>query len=223
MSSTWRTAIGVSILTAGLCATKALDAASGSTRPELSQPLSSLPMTLGDWIGRDEPVEPEVIQAAQTDDYLSRVYKDPRRPGLALVLWVNYSRLGLNLRHSPEICLPGGGFTKLESQTLTLEIPRNGAPLPITRLAYAKGELVQSIGFWYYIFGEGSVERFVRKLPITSRSSHGRTTRGSALTAEVFYPGDSDPDGMALRDFTQALLPALEKILPQDRANYHIP
>ena len=65
--------------------------------------------------------------------------------------------------------------------------------MPITRLGYCQGELVQGVGFWYYIFGEGELEHFVRRLPITSRSSHGRTTRGSGMTVEVFCPGDERP------------------------------
>jgi hypothetical protein len=32
-----------------------------------------------------------------------------------------------------------------------------------------------------------------------------------------------DPEGAALRDFSAALLAALEPILPAERANYHIP
>jgi hypothetical protein len=93
----------------------------------------------------------------------------------------------------------------------------------ITRLGYGQGELVKHVGFWYYIFGEGKLENFVRRLPITSRSSHGRTTRGSSMTVEIFYPGDDDPDGEALRNFAQALLIALEPILPLDRAEYYVP
>src|SRR5438876_3846031 len=93
----------------------------------------------------------------------------------------------------------------------------------ITRLGYSQGELVKHVGFWYYIFGEGKLENYVRRLPITSRSSHGRTTRGSSMTVEVFCPGDQDPDGESLREFAQELMKALEPILPVRRAAYHIP
>ncbi len=141
-----------------------------------------------------------------------------------LSLWINYSKHGLNLRHSPEVCLPSGGWTKVESQCRIVEVDRPGDnPLVLTRLGYSQGELVQGIGFWYYIFGEGSVERYVRQLPITSRSSHGRTTRGSGLTVEVFCPGEFDPDGEALQDFAKSLLSALEPILPDNRAEYFVP
>ena len=54
----------------------------------------------------------------------------------------------------------------------------------------------------------------MRSLPITSRSSHGRTTRGSSMTVEVFYPGENDPEGEGLREFARELLEALEGILP---------
>ena len=40
-------------------------------------------------------------------------------------------------------------------------------------------------------------------LSITSRSSHGQTTRGSSMTVEVFYPGDNDSEGDALREFAR--------------------
>jgi hypothetical protein len=137
---------------------------------------------------------------------------------------MNYSRNGLNLRHSPEICLPSGGWAKVESECRVIPVRgRDGAELPVMRLVYTQGELVQGVGFWYYIFGEGPLERYARRLPITSRSSHGRTTRGSGLTVEVFCPGDADPDGGALRDFAEALLGALDPILPHDRAAYYIP
>jgi hypothetical protein len=128
------------------------------------------------------------------------------------------------LRHTPEICLPSGGWNKIESQTRVLSVPvRENRTIPITRLGYGRGELVEHVGFWYYIFGEGRLENYVRRLPITSRSSHGRTTRGSSMTVEVFYPGENDPEGEGLREFARELLKSLDGILPIECADYHIP
>lgn len=224
MTSLRRITLCLGLLGMGLAADAGLELANRCERPEPKSRLSTIPMTLGRWVGRDEPVDADIIERAQTDDWINRVYEDPAEPGRRLTLWMNYSRTGLNMRHSPEVCLPSGGWTKVESATRILDV---GAPggrvIPVTRLGYAQGELVQGIGFWYYIFGEGRVERWVRRLPITSRSSHGRTTRGSGLTVEVFCPGELDPDGEALKDFASALLAGLEPILPEDRAIYHVP
>jgi EpsI family protein len=224
MSQARRILLCAMILTLGVAAEAALEGISEAPRPLLKRKLETIPTRLGTWVGQDEPVDPQVLEEAQATDYFSRTYQDARHPDRRLSVWINYSIHGLNLRHSPEICLPSGGWTKVESQSRVIEIPRpGGARLPITRLAYAKGELVQSVGFWYYIFGEGRLEHYVRSLPITSRSSHGRTTRGSGLTVEIFCPGESDPDGAALHEFAQALLAALEPILPENRAQYFIP
>jgi EpsI family protein len=224
MSKLFRASLCGLILCVGLAAQAALEQLNRTERPPLRRPLASLPMELGGWTGRDEPVDPDIVERAQTTEYLSRTYESRRRPGLALRLWVNYSREGTNLRHTPEVCLPSGGWTKVESQTRVAAVPLDhDHSVPISLLGYSRGELVERVGFWYYIFGEGKLENYVRRLPITSRSSHGRTTRGSSMTIEVFCPGDNDPEGEFLREFAQELLAALEPILPLERAVYHIP
>jgi hypothetical protein len=193
-------------------------------RPALRKPLATIPLDLGSWTGRDLPVEADIIERAQTTEYLSRNYESSKHPGLSVQLWINYSLYGNNLRHTPAICLPSGGWNQIESQTRTLSVPvGHDSSMTIIRLGYGRDELVESVGFWYYIFGEGKLENYVRSLPITSRSSHGRTTRGSSMTVEVFCPGELDPDGEGLRDFAHELLKVLEEILPPERADYHIP
>lgn len=218
-----RVVLGCSILASGLAGQGALERLSETSRPPLLSPLASLPMELGGWVGQDVPVDARVEKEAQATEYLNRAYQNPAWPGVQMTLWINYSEHGLNMRHSPEVCLPSGGWEKVESQTRVLEARSGRGPIRLTRLAYRQGELVQRIGFWYYIFGEGWLERSVRMLPITSRSSHGRTTRGSGLTVEIFCPGEVDPDSDALLDFTETLLAELDPIMPAERAQYHTP
>jgi hypothetical protein len=212
------------ILTTGLVAQAGLERLNQSERPSLLSPLAKLPLEMENWIGKDEPVDPDIIDRAQTTEYLNRIYESRKQPGLRFRLWINYSREGTNLRHTPEICLPSTGWSKVESLTRELEVsvgPSNS--ILITRLGYTRGELVEHVGFWYYIFGEGNLEKYVRSLSITSRSSHGQTTRGSSMTVEVFYPGDSDADGESLREFATELVRSLEPILPHERASYYVP
>lgn len=224
MTQMHRCLLCAGILMIGLAAQGELKRLNQTERPSLRRDLESIPLELGDWVGQKEDVAPDIVERAQTTAYLNRVYESRTQPGLRITLWINYSEKGTNLRHTPEICLPSGGWTKIESQTKVLNVlAPNDKVVRITRLGYGRGELVEQVGFWYYIFGEGKLENFVRQLPITSRSSHGQTTRGSSMTVEIFYPGERDPDGDALRDFAQALLIALEPVLPHDRAEYYVP
>lgn len=219
-----RTIVGLVLLAAGIVAQTSLDASMNRPRPRLRAALDTIPMQLGTWVGRDEPMDADILERTQADEYLNRSYEDSSHPGRTIKVWINYSLNGLNLRHTPEVCLPSGGWTKVESQTRVLQVAGpSGTPQTITRLCYTQSEIVQGIGFWYYIFGEGPMERFARTLPIGSRSSHGRATRGSGLTIELFYPGEFDPDGAVVTEFASTLLEALDPILPADRASYHVP
>ena len=111
MSATRRVTLCGGVLALALAAQAGLEAMTAIERPRLRAPLSAVPMELGHWVGRDETVNPLILKESQADDYLNRVYEDRRQPGRKLWLWVNYSREGLNLRHSPEVCLPSGGWT----------------------------------------------------------------------------------------------------------------
>jgi hypothetical protein len=226
MKKIGRVIVCLGLLTAGVAAQEALENASKIERPPLRRQLSTLPMELGDWSGEVEEINPDILDRSQATECISRLYTNPRFPGVALSLWINYSNEGTNMRHSPDRCLPSHGWTKIESMSRVLEIPASdGKEIPISRLVYSQveGELVQAIGFWYYIYGESRVERWVRGLPITSRSSHGRTTRGSGLTVEVFWRSESDPESEAFRNFAAALLGGLDPIMPTDRAVYFVP
>jgi EpsI family protein len=224
MSQINRAALCGAILATAMVAQAVLEGLNRTERPALRRPLASIPLALGNWTGHDERVEGDIIERAQTTEYLNRTYDSNTQAGLSLRIWINFSRYGNNLRHTPEICLPSGGWNKIESQTRVISVPVGGdRTIPITRLSYGQGELVEHVGFWYYIFGEGKLENYVRRLPITSRSSHGRTTRGSSMTVEIFYSGENDLDGESLREFARELLTALEGILPLDRAEFHIP
>jgi len=224
MNAIGRATLCLGLLSAGVAAQASLENLSRIERPPLRRPLASLPTRLGGWTGRDLEVNPKILQESQATESLSRGYENPKYPGMVLSLWINYSTHGTNLRHSPDICLPMHGSSKVESMTRVYPVAGpDGREVSICRLGYSQAELVQVVGFWYYIFGEGAAERWVRTLPITSRSSHGRTTRGSSMTVEVFWETQADPESEALRDFAKALLAGLEPILPTDRVGYHVP
>jgi len=221
-----RIALALGILGIGVMVQTALEAGYRTTRPLLAAPLQSFPYTLGDWVGRDEPMDLEILRQTQSDDYLNRVYEDRRHPGRVFKLWMNYSVTGLNMRHSPEICLPSRGWTKIESLTKVIQLrpeSTDDSGMKMTSLGYGQADQTQGIGFWYYIFGEGQLEQFARRLPISNRSSHGRTTRGSGLTVEIFFPGEFNSDSESVKQFSLAVVEAIEPLLPEDRKVYHIP
>lgn len=202
----------------------AYEALAAAPRLPLKAPLASIPYELGGWVGQDVPMDKDILDRSQATEFLNRTYQSKADPRRQVSLWINFSTTGLNMRHSPEICLPSSGWDKSEALTREVQVRRpDGSPQTISRLGYTRNETVQIIGFWYYIFGEGWMERSFRQLPLANRSSHGRTTRGSGLTVEIFCPHENDPEGKALTAFAEDLLKSLEPLLPEHQHLYHVP
>lgn len=223
MKTQFRVFLTIGLLSTGLIAHATLERIATIQRPQLVKDITSLPMIMGNWVGQDVPVADDIVERSQTDAYINRVYENTQIPGEKVSLWINYSNTGLNLRHSPEICLPSSGWERIESLHEILEITGDdGEKTPVSVLAYAKDATVQKLGFWYYIFGETPLHKAVRGLPITSRSSHGRTTRGSSMTIEIFRP-DSENDSTLMQDFAANLIRELSPYLPEKRDVYFRP
>src|ERR1700757_625270 len=70
-----RSGICGALVASGLALQVALEAACRIERPRLLRPLSSLPMEIGEWVGADRPVKADLVERAQTTDYLSRTYE----------------------------------------------------------------------------------------------------------------------------------------------------
>jgi EpsI family protein len=125
----WRQALvgAVVVLAAAGWGHRALVAridASLSQSAALRQPLASLPLQLGDWFGRDVPLDPQVLQAANFDDqYVSRSYASGTS-NAAVEVFVGYvgrprSRLG----HRPDVCYAAHGWDQVSQESIRIAAP----------------------------------------------------------------------------------------------------
>lgn len=139
---------GNSVVTVGAVAAFLLLLAGGTAyrllaarydRPTNSIPLkpgslAALPMIIGEWVGRDDPLDEAVVRATGTDDHINRTYTQAEA-GVPVALFIAY---GVRLRdlepHRPEVCYPGAGWTLDEVETLTLSLGKeNNLPCRILR------------------------------------------------------------------------------------------
>ncbi len=74
-------------------------------------PFDEFPMHFGDWQGYPLTISETVLKVASNDDYLSRVYVDPKRrlQGSVYVAYTAEPRRMLG--HRPRVCYTGGGWT----------------------------------------------------------------------------------------------------------------
>ncbi|OPX90595.1 MAG: hypothetical protein A4E53_00899 [Pelotomaculum sp. PtaB.Bin104] len=76
-----------------------------------SIPLGTFPMTLGQWQGRDVPINETVLKVAGNDDHLSRFYTNSQMK-MGASLYVGYTAEPRRmLGHRPQVCYVGNGWT----------------------------------------------------------------------------------------------------------------
>jgi EpsI family protein len=80
----------------------------------------AFPLRIGEWQGKERPVEEAVVKGADCDDCVSRTYS---RGAESVQLWVAYGVRARDLMpHRPEVCYPGNGYTLEDSRSLELPI-----------------------------------------------------------------------------------------------------
>jgi exosortase len=87
-----------------------------------ARPLSTFPLVVGLWQGRDLPIDAAIIEAAREDDSLHRQYEraDTRR---AVGLYVGYiGRARSWLGHRPDVCYPANGFRTVGQERVEIRM-----------------------------------------------------------------------------------------------------
>jgi exosortase D (VPLPA-CTERM-specific) len=117
-------------------------------RGEIVPPRESFqafPSQLGDWSGRRDTIDGEVLDVLQLDDYLMMNYA---RPGSGIVnLYVSWydSQRDRRTAHSPRSCLPGGGWQILDIRQATIGDTGQRA----NRMVITDGESRQLVYYWF--------------------------------------------------------------------------
>jgi len=143
--------------------------------------LSVLPMRLGNWTGREVPMDQAVVEATDTDDHINRVYS--RAAGTeSVALFVAYGVRARDLMpHHPEVCYPGSGWTLDDTRTTDLALA-DGSELECRVYTFSRPGLTnERIAVLNYYIVDGQYSPDVSLL----RSRVWRGSGGVKYTAQV--------------------------------------
>lgn len=176
--------------------------------PRLS--LQSFPAQLGPWQGTDVPLDKDVLAVLGPGDFLLRVYQNQehREPYIDLFIAYFASQRAGDTIHSPKNCLPGAGWSPVESTRVTLSLPGHG-PFPANRYVIAKGDARDIVLYWYWAHNRGVASEYWAKYYLVADSIRTNRSDGSLIRiSSQMYPGES-PDAAE-----QRLLPLASRIVP---------
>jgi EpsI family protein len=182
------------------------------------EPLSAFPKQIGDWTGTDVEIGKEIRDVLGPGDFMLRVYRsdDNRQPSTDLFIAYFPSQRAGDTIHSPKNCLPGAGWTPIDSSRITLAVPGH-SPFPVNRYVIAKGTDRLLVLYWYLAHDRAVASEYWAKIYLVTDSIRMNRSDGSLVRLNTrMLPGESVDSAMArLTPFAGQVVPLLNEYIPQ--------
>lgn len=208
-----RMAILVTTLLAAFCVLKARDAQE-IVPPTPSE--ASFPKDLGGWESIDAPIAPDVLKVLGPGSFLSRVYYAPHRAQISLFVAYFPSQREGDAIHSPKNCLPGSGWTPLESVSTDLYLG-GGNTVNANRYVVANGGGERDLVlYWYQAHGRTVASEYLAKYWLVADSIRLHRTDGALVRLITpMLPGETSVAAEhRTQRFLEPLMPVLKRYLP---------
>jgi exosortase D (VPLPA-CTERM-specific) len=175
------------------------------------------PMQLEGWIGTSLTLEKQYIDALRFDDYVLADYRfGGGQPVNLYTAYYRSQRKGQSA-HSPQSCLPGGGW---EISSLThMDVPASSGmdrPLHVNRALIQKDSQKQIVLYWFKQRERIlSNEYLVKVFLFWDGVSRGRTDGALVRIASLVGPGETeDIVDQRLRRFVATVAPEFYRYVP---------
>jgi EpsI family protein len=181
------------------------------------RPLSGFDVVIGPWAETGNyPVEDEVRSVLRADDTLNRVYSSPDQP-VSCNLFVAFfkSQATGAAPHSPKNCLPGSGWTPVESSIVEIDLPALGRSIEANRYIVARGSERTLVYYWYQTPYRTVASEYKAKIWLVLDSLRYHRSDTSLVRVVAALPPDSVQQAdAAATDFIRNVFPRLEAYLP---------
>jgi EpsI family protein len=188
-----------------------------AVRPEAipaGRPLSMLPATLGSWTLLQEGViDDDTRNVLKADDLLNRFYASGNQGANLFVAAFRSQRNG-KTPHSPKNCLPGTGWTPLNSRQVAIDVGR-AMPIVVNRYVVARGDDRSLVLYWYQSRDRAIASEYTAKFWVVVDAM--RLNRTDTALVRVVVPivnRDEDAAAKSATDFVKAFYGTLREYLP---------
>lgn len=182
--------------------------------PLTSEELGALPMQIGQWTGREAPLDERVVRATDTDAHVSRTYRRGRE---TVALYIAYGVRARDLTpHRPAVCYVGAGWTQTGRERVELAL-NDGTRLPCSIFKFRRGGFDQQsiiVLNYYIVDGQYSPDAALLRKKVRWGAA------GIRYMAQVQVSGAAEHDvlggsgAQALRDFAATSALEIRAVLP---------
>jgi len=176
------------------------------------------PMKVEEWRGRQSALSDAELESLKVSDYLLANYTQGWRDTFVNVYVAYYAdqRAGQAI-HSPQACIPGGGWGIEEFSKKTIELASaGGRSLQVNRAVIRKGRIEQLVYYWFEQRGrnltnEYAVKWYILRDGLLENRTDGALVRVITPIRETDSGDDAD---RRLGAFVEAIYPKLGKFVP---------
>ncbi len=185
---------------------------------QVARPLSEFPTLAGEWTGKRDAMEQKFIDALHFDDYVIIDFRNGA--GREVNFYTAYyqsQRKGESI-HSPETCLPGGGWEFKRAGKVELPLAsQDGKPMQVNRAIMEKGGQKQVAYFWFPQRDRVLTNAWQLKVyNFWDALTRQRTDGGLVRLVTPIYPDESAEDAdHRLVGFSQMIVPVLNEYFPK--------
>lgn len=185
-------------------------------RPIDRQSFTSFPTQIEGWAATPEILDESIENVLRADDYFLATYESENQ-GVNLFMTFYEHQNGGSGIHSPEVCLPSGGWEV--SQWMQTAVPVAsvaGDGITVNRALIRKGNSRQLVYYWFEQRGRRMTSDYSAKLvSIWDRMMVGRSDGGLVRLVTPLRPGEDPSRGDArLKGFMNMVVPLLPNYFP---------
>ena len=135
-----------------------------NTTPISLAALERLPLQIGDWMGREVPLDEAIVRATDTDAHINRSYSRNNASQYISLYIASGVKVRDLMPHRPEVCYTGAGWTLIDKRSMELPLS-DGMELPCNTFQFSRGTLntKKTVLLNYYIV-DGQYCRDVSRL-----------------------------------------------------------
>lgn len=148
----------------------------------LEKPFSEFPMQIGEWIGRPQVMDNASLSILGTNDYLLADYRTLHgdKVNLYVLYYEKQDSTSNQIIHSPEICIPGGGW-EINSHVIETITTYPYGELKVNKLIITKGKERNLVYYWFYQENRTMFNPFIARLELISMTFFERKANGGMI------------------------------------------
>ena len=209
--------IAAALITAGASAAWVLSPSRPAAEVERDR-FTLFPRQLGDWSGSTMALEPNIERTLAADDYMSSFFISPNEAAPVDFFLAYYDKQteGQGI-HSPEVCLPAGGWEIFSLEPIEITLPDSDfGTFDLNRAVIQQGLNKQLVYYWFEGRGRRLTNDFVAKFyTVADSMTMGRTDGALVRVITQIGQGETEADADArLQRFLGAAIDRLPRFVP---------